>query len=149
MSTVFGCFFQATRALREILNMDTCVLAVKKRFPHLFLAVLFQISFSTQHTPEEVHAFWRECTREDKEPHEPKRCSIAVSPSLPQPRSQGKGSQHDPSFVLARRFAAYTMARLLARVDCLEQLAAFERGRGWELLISPEVHHLGLTLLAG
>uniref|UniRef100_A0A8B9EHG4 Uncharacterized protein n=1 Tax=Anser cygnoides TaxID=8845 RepID=A0A8B9EHG4_ANSCY len=109
----------ATRALREILNMDTCVLAVKKRFPHLFLAVLFQISFSTQHTPEEVHAFWRECTREDKEPHEPKR------------------------------FAAYTMARLLARVDCLEQLAAFERGRGWELLISPEVHHLGLTLLAG
>ncbi|XP_040416907.1 maestro heat-like repeat-containing protein family member 7 isoform X2 [Cygnus olor] len=113
------CSLAATRVLREILNMDTCVLAVKKHFPHLFLAVLFQISFSTQHTPEEVHAFWRECTCEDKEPHEPKR------------------------------FAAYTMARLLARVDCLEQLAAFERGSGWELLISPEVHHLGLTLLAG
>ncbi|NXK48041.1 MROH9 protein, partial [Chauna torquata] len=55
----------ATRALREILNADTCTQAVKKYFPQLFLAVLFQISFSTQHTPEEVYTFWRGCDQED------------------------------------------------------------------------------------
>lgn len=85
MSTVFGCFFQAIRALREILEMDTCKVAVKKRFPHLFLAVLFQVSFSTRHMPEDVQALWSKCTREDKQPHEYNRCSIAVFPSLPQP----------------------------------------------------------------
>lgn len=129
--------------------MDTCKVAVKKRFPHLFLAVLFQISFSTQDMPDDVQDFWEQCTREDEQRHEYNRCSIAVFPSLPQPRSQGKGSHYDPSFVLARRFAAYILAKLLIHVDCLEQLSAFERGKGWDILLSPHVHHLGLTLLAG
>lgn len=71
--------------------------------------------------------------------------SLPIPPTAP----QGKGSHYDPSFVLARRFAAYTLAKLLAHMNCLEQLAAFESGSGWELLISPEVHHFGLTLLAG
>uniref|UniRef100_A0A8C3D262 Maestro/Maestro-like HEAT-repeats domain-containing protein n=1 Tax=Cairina moschata TaxID=8855 RepID=A0A8C3D262_CAIMO len=118
-NNIVVCSLAAIRALREILEMDTCKVAVKKRFPHLFLAVLFQVSFSTRHMPEDVQALWSKCTREDKQPHE------------------------------YNRFAAYTLAKLLAHMNCLEQLAAFESGSGWELLISPEVHHFGLTLLAG
>uniref|UniRef100_A0A8C0A0T1 Uncharacterized protein n=1 Tax=Anas zonorhyncha TaxID=75864 RepID=A0A8C0A0T1_9AVES len=118
-NNVVVCSLAATRALQEILNMDTCKVAVKKRFPHLFLAVLFQISFSTQDMPDDVQDFWEQCTHEDKQRHE------------------------------YNRFAAYILAKLLIHVDCLEQLSAFERGKGWDILLSPHVHHLGLTLLAG
>ncbi|KFV89718.1 hypothetical protein N326_04509, partial [Eurypyga helias] len=51
----------ATMALQEILRLPRCIHRFLVHFPSLFLALLFQISFSTEQMTEEVDAFWREC----------------------------------------------------------------------------------------
>ncbi|KFW64855.1 hypothetical protein AS28_12868, partial [Pygoscelis adeliae] len=51
----------ATRALWEILRLPRRPRWLKVHFPRLFLALLFQIFFSTEQMPEEVDTFWRGC----------------------------------------------------------------------------------------
>ncbi|NXS45435.1 MROH7 protein, partial [Balaeniceps rex] len=50
----------AARTISEILLQSTCLQEVKVIFPQLFLALLFQVSFTTELTLQEVHIFWRE-----------------------------------------------------------------------------------------
>ena len=69
-------------------------------FPRFFLALLFQIFFSTEQMPEKVETFWRGCQQEGCLPTNPNRCSIPVLPALPWPRSWGLGSQRDLGFAL-------------------------------------------------
>ena len=82
-----GCLLQATRAISEILLQSTCPREVEAIFPRLFLALLFQVSFTTELTLQEVHIFWRE---HQQDLLTPVRCSIPVliSASHPEP-SQG------------------------------------------------------------
>ncbi|XP_064380956.1 maestro heat-like repeat-containing protein family member 7 [Dromaius novaehollandiae] len=50
----------ATRALNIILLQHTCKQEVKALFPRLYLALLFQVSFTLVHAPEDIPAFSRE-----------------------------------------------------------------------------------------
>ncbi|NXG81865.1 MROH1 protein, partial [Stercorarius parasiticus] len=50
----------ATRTINEILLQPTCLHEVDAIFPQLFLALLFQVSFTTELTLQEVHIFWKE-----------------------------------------------------------------------------------------
>ncbi|NXV12526.1 MROH5 protein, partial [Cepphus grylle] len=50
----------ATRTINEILLQPTCLREVDAIFPQLFLALLFQVSFTTELTPQEVQIFWKE-----------------------------------------------------------------------------------------
>ncbi|PKU35788.1 u3 small nucleolar rna-interacting protein 2 [Limosa lapponica baueri] len=50
----------ATRTISEILLHPTCLREVDAIFPRLFLALLFQVSFTTELMVQEVHIFWKE-----------------------------------------------------------------------------------------
>ncbi|NXX05054.1 MROH5 protein, partial [Larus smithsonianus] len=50
----------ATRTINEILLQPTCLREVDAIFPQLFLALLFQVSFTTELTLQEVQIFWKE-----------------------------------------------------------------------------------------
>ncbi|NXR04710.1 MROH7 protein, partial [Sagittarius serpentarius] len=50
----------AARTISEILLQSACLREVKAIFPQFFLALLFQASFTTELTLQEVHIFWRE-----------------------------------------------------------------------------------------
>ncbi|NWH52387.1 MROH5 protein, partial [Fregata magnificens] len=50
----------AARTISEILLQPTCLQEVEAIFPQLFLALLFQVSFTTELTLQEVHIFWKE-----------------------------------------------------------------------------------------
>ncbi|NXK50632.1 MROH7 protein, partial [Chauna torquata] len=49
----------AARPIHELLLLPTCLKEVKAIFPQLFLALLFQVSFITELTLQEVHIFWK------------------------------------------------------------------------------------------
>ncbi|NWZ93441.1 MROH9 protein, partial [Nesospiza acunhae] len=51
----------ATRALWEIIHLPQGPEMLILYFPHLFVALLFQVFSSTEHMPVEVHAFWKRC----------------------------------------------------------------------------------------
>ncbi|XP_040425168.1 uncharacterized protein LOC121075710 [Cygnus olor] len=59
-----GCFLQAARPLHEILLLPTSLEEAKAVFPQLFLALLFQVSFTTELTLQEVQVF-RQKHRQD------------------------------------------------------------------------------------
>ncbi|XP_071617355.1 maestro heat-like repeat-containing protein family member 7 [Heliangelus exortis] len=50
----------ATRTISEILLQEAALQEVKAIFPQLFLALLFQTSFTAELTLQEVNTFWRE-----------------------------------------------------------------------------------------
>ncbi|NXY67026.1 MROH5 protein, partial [Glareola pratincola] len=50
----------ATRTINEMLHQPTCLREVGAIFPQLFLALLFQVSFTTELTLREVPIFWKE-----------------------------------------------------------------------------------------
>ncbi|XP_052632027.1 maestro heat-like repeat-containing protein family member 6 [Harpia harpyja] len=50
----------AARTISEILLQSVCLWQVEAIFPQLFLALLFQVSFTTELTLQEVHIFWKE-----------------------------------------------------------------------------------------
>ncbi|KFP72634.1 hypothetical protein N310_05651, partial [Acanthisitta chloris] len=54
----------ATRALWEIIHLPCCPKALKTYFPHLFMALLFQVFSSTDHMPVEIGIFWKGCQQE-------------------------------------------------------------------------------------
>ncbi|NXL44764.1 MROH5 protein, partial [Podilymbus podiceps] len=49
----------ATRMINEILQQPVCLQQVEAIFPQLFLALIFQVSFTTELMLQEVHIFWR------------------------------------------------------------------------------------------
>ncbi|NXE59843.1 MROH9 protein, partial [Calcarius ornatus] len=51
----------ATRALWEIIHLPQGPDMLILYFPHLFVALLFQVFSSTEHMPVEVNAFWKRC----------------------------------------------------------------------------------------
>ncbi|OXB66769.1 hypothetical protein ASZ78_003014 [Callipepla squamata] len=55
-----GCFLQAARHLSEIFQLPLALKEAETIFPQLFLALLCQVSFSTQLTLQEVKIFWKE-----------------------------------------------------------------------------------------
>ncbi|NWR67102.1 MROH5 protein, partial [Bucorvus abyssinicus] len=50
----------AARAVSEIHLPSTCPWEVEKLFPQLFVALLLQVSFTTELTQQEVHTFWQQ-----------------------------------------------------------------------------------------
>ncbi|KAM6059104.1 maestro heat-like repeat-containing protein family member 7 isoform 2-T2 [Theristicus caerulescens] len=50
----------ASMTTGKILLQPTCLQQVEAIFPQLFLALLFQVSFTTELTLQEVHIFWKE-----------------------------------------------------------------------------------------
>ncbi|NXK20111.1 MROH5 protein, partial [Arenaria interpres] len=50
----------ATKTISEILLHPTCLREVDAIFPQLFLALLFQVSFTTELMVQEVQIFWKE-----------------------------------------------------------------------------------------
>lgn len=64
-----------------------CQEEVQAIFPQLFLALLFQVSFTTELRPDEVLMWWRK-----HHPHlSPVRYSIPVLSALTATQSQGRG----------------------------------------------------------
>ncbi|XP_039411509.1 uncharacterized protein LOC109145755 isoform X2 [Corvus cornix cornix] len=87
-------------------------------FPRLFAHLLFQVYFSTLHTPEEVNTFWKGCQEEH---------GLATNPS---------------------RFAVRTLKALLCLLQCEHVVMAMERKRGWDTLLCADTHHYAVGLLA-
>ncbi|XP_075611896.1 maestro heat-like repeat-containing protein family member 7 [Balearica regulorum gibbericeps] len=87
-------------------------------FPYLFLALLFQIFFSTEQIPEEVNTFWRQCQEEGCLPTNP------------------------------NRFAVLTVKALFCRIDYENVVVEVERKRGWDTLLNAETQHCAMGLLA-
>ncbi|XP_050195822.1 maestro heat-like repeat-containing protein family member 6 [Myiozetetes cayanensis] len=108
----------ATVALWKILQMLVCTRAVKTCFPKLFVHLLFQVFFSTEHMLEEVDTFWRECQKQGSLPTKP------------------------------NSFAVLTIKALLRRLRCETVLMAMERKRGWDTLLNADTHHYAVGLLA-
>ncbi|XP_068779223.1 maestro heat-like repeat-containing protein family member 7 [Struthio camelus] len=108
----------ASRALHKILWQPTCMQEVKAFFPQLFLALLYQISFTAAFAPQDVHIFWRECQWDQSSP-----TSLA-------------------------RSAAQAMRDLLCCAGCERQMLVFEEKGSWDLLLSAETHPRGVGLLA-
>ncbi|XP_027487755.1 maestro heat-like repeat-containing protein family member 1, partial [Corapipo altera] len=86
--------------------------------PCLLLALLYQVSMSTEQMPEEVSTFWRGC----QEQH-----------GLP---------THPNSFVVQ------TIQALLWQLQWDQELVSVERKRGWDALLSADTHHYAVGLLA-
>ncbi|XP_050191540.1 maestro heat-like repeat-containing protein family member 7 [Myiozetetes cayanensis] len=108
----------ATLALRFIIQEPKCQDAVFNYTPHLLVALLIQISMSTEQMPEEVNAFWRGCQEEHGLPTNP------------------------------NRFAVQTLKALLCRLHWENEVVAIERKRGWETLLYSDTHHYAVGLLA-
>lgn len=83
-----GCLLQAARTIYELLQQSLCPMEVMLLFPQLFLALLFQVSFTTELMNKEVLIFWKE-NQEDQ--FTPIRCSIPVLSSLLATWSQARG----------------------------------------------------------
>ncbi|KFP07975.1 Maestro heat-like repeat-containing protein family member 7, partial [Calypte anna] len=58
----------ATRTISEILLQEAALQEVKAIFPQLFLALLFQTSFTAELTLQEVNTFWREHAQDQLTP---------------------------------------------------------------------------------
>ena len=93
------CFWQATRALHEILQQSSYLQEVEAFFHQLFLVLLFQISFTTELSPEEAE-IWRECQGEESALSSAVRCCTAAPPSLLWAWEQGQGCRCDLGFAL-------------------------------------------------
>ncbi|XP_027766440.1 maestro heat-like repeat-containing protein family member 7 [Empidonax traillii] len=108
----------ATLALRLIIQEPKCQDAVFNYVPHLLVALLIQISMSTDQMPEEVNAFWRGCQEEHGLPANP------------------------------NRFAVQTLKALLCRLQWENEVVAIEQKCGWETLLCSDTHHYAVGLLA-
>ncbi|XP_071666853.1 maestro heat-like repeat-containing protein family member 6 [Patagioenas fasciata] len=108
----------ATRVLWEILRMPMYPRGLKVNFPRLLLALLFQVSYSTEQMSDEVDTFWRECQEEG---------GLPTSPS---------------------RFIVLTVKALLCRLGYRLVAFEVERRHGWDMLLHAETHHCAMGLLA-
>ncbi|CAN8220577.1 unnamed protein product [Coccothraustes coccothraustes] len=108
----------ATRALWEIIHLPECPEMLILYFPHLFVALLFQVFSSTEQMPVEVNAFWRQCQQKHFLPKNP------------------------------NRFALMTMKALLCELQYNDVVSEVERECGWDTLLSTDNHHHSVGLLA-
>ncbi|XP_051628073.1 maestro heat-like repeat-containing protein family member 6 isoform X12 [Manacus candei] len=108
----------ATLALWQMVQELQCQDALFVYAPRLLLALLCQVSMSTEQMPQEVSTFWRGC----QELH-----------GLP---------THPNSFVVQ------TIRALLCRLQWDQELVSVERKRGWDALLSADTHHYAVGLLA-
>ncbi|XP_017675804.1 PREDICTED: maestro heat-like repeat-containing protein family member 6 isoform X2 [Lepidothrix coronata] len=108
----------ATLALWLMVQEPQCQDALLVHAPRLLVALLCQVSMSTEQMPEEVSTFWRGC----QEQH-----------GLP---------THPNSFVVQ------TIQALLWRLQWDQELVSVERKRGWDALLSADTHHYAVGLLA-
>ncbi|XP_051628112.1 maestro heat-like repeat-containing protein family member 6 isoform X6 [Manacus candei] len=108
----------ATLALWLMVQELQCQDALFVYAPRLLLALLCQVSMSTEQMPQEVSTFWRGC----QELH-----------GLP---------AHPNSFVVQ------TIRALLCRLQWDQELVSVERKRGWDALLSADTHHYAVGLLA-
>ncbi|XP_061869837.1 maestro heat-like repeat-containing protein family member 6 [Colius striatus] len=108
----------ATRALQEILQMPEHLPGLRVHFPHFFLALLFQMLFTTEELPEEVDAFWQRVQQEGRLPSTPSRLAME------------------------------TLKELLSYVGLEDEMREFERKHGWEALLNPETQLSAMGLLA-
>ncbi|XP_039237589.1 uncharacterized protein LOC120323328 [Pipra filicauda] len=108
----------ATLALWLMVQEPQCQDALFVYAPRLLLALLCQVSLSTEQMPQEVSTFWRGC----QEQH-----------GLP---------THPNSFVVQ------TIRALLCRLQWDQELVSVERKRGWDALLSADTHHYAVGLLA-
>ncbi|XP_051628089.1 maestro heat-like repeat-containing protein family member 6 isoform X2 [Manacus candei] len=108
----------ATLALWLMVQELQCQDALFVYAPRLLLALLCQVSMSTEQMPQEVSTFWRGC----QELH-----------GLP---------THPNSFVVQ------TIRALLCRLQWDQELVSVERKRGWDALLSADTHHYAVGLLA-
>ncbi|XP_027755846.1 maestro heat-like repeat-containing protein family member 7 [Empidonax traillii] len=115
---LYVALLQATLALRLIIQEPKCQDAVFNYVPHLLVALLIQISMSTDQMPEEVNAFWRGCQEEHGLPANP------------------------------NRFAVQTLKALLCCLHWENEVVAIERKRGWETLLYSDTHYYAVGLLA-
>ncbi|XP_027580174.2 maestro heat-like repeat-containing protein family member 1 [Pipra filicauda] len=108
----------ATLALWLMVQEPQCQDALFDYAPRLLLALLCQVSMSTEQMPQDVSTFWRGC----QEQH-----------GLP---------THPNSFVVQ------TIRALLCRLQWDQELVSVERKRGWDALLSADTHHYAVGLLA-
>ncbi|XP_027591028.2 maestro heat-like repeat-containing protein family member 6 [Pipra filicauda] len=108
----------ATLALWLMVQEPQCQDALLVHALRLLVALLCQVSMSTEQMPEEVSTFWRGC----QEQH-----------GLP---------THPNSFVVQ------TIQALLWRLQWDQELVSVERKRGWDALLSADTHHYAVGLLA-
>ncbi|XP_027766145.1 maestro heat-like repeat family member 5, partial [Empidonax traillii] len=109
----------ATLALWLILQEPECQDAVMDCVPHLLVALLFQVSMSTEQVPEEVNTFWRGCQEQHRLPSDP------------------------------NRFLVQTIKALLCRLQWVNEVVSLERKRGWDTLLCAGTQHYAVGLLAG
>ncbi|XP_050195828.1 uncharacterized protein LOC126652763 [Myiozetetes cayanensis] len=112
------CALAVTVALWKILQMLVCSRAVRTCFPQLFVHLLFQVFFSTEHMLKEVDTFWRECRKQGRLPANP------------------------------NRLAVLTIKALLSCLQCETVLMAMECKHGWDTLLHTDTHHYAVGLLA-
>ncbi|XP_027605207.2 maestro heat-like repeat-containing protein family member 6 [Pipra filicauda] len=108
----------ATRVIWEILQILQRPEPLKKYSPRLLVDLLFQISISTEQTPEEVDTLWRECQKQNNLPTN------------------------------SKRFAVLTMKALLCHIECEDVVLSMEQKHGWDTLLRADTHHYAVGLLA-
>ncbi|XP_027564308.1 uncharacterized protein LOC113981219, partial [Neopelma chrysocephalum] len=72
----------ATLALWPIIREPKCQDAVMNCVPRLLVALLFQVSMSTEQVPEEVNTFWRGCLEQRRLPTQPNRFLVQTIKAL-------------------------------------------------------------------
>ncbi|XP_027559877.1 maestro heat-like repeat-containing protein family member 6 isoform X2 [Neopelma chrysocephalum] len=108
----------ATLALWLMVQEPQCQDALLVHAPRLLLALLCQVSMSTEQMPQEVSTFWR---------------GVQEQHGLPtQPNS----------------FVVQTIQALLWRLQWDQELVSVECKRGWDALLSADTHHYAVGLLA-
>ncbi|XP_039926351.1 maestro heat-like repeat-containing protein family member 6 [Hirundo rustica] len=102
-----------------IVQVPECHEAMILYSSRLFVALLFHVVITTQHTPsEEGVDFWRACREEHRVPSNP------------------------------NRFAVQTMKSLLFQLRCDNEVMAMERKHGWDGLLCAQTQHYTMGLLA-
>ncbi|XP_027518326.1 uncharacterized protein LOC113956228 [Corapipo altera] len=108
----------ATLALWLIIQEPKCQDALMNYVPHLLMALLFQVSMSTEQVPEEVNTFWRGCLEQHHLPTQP------------------------------NRFLVQTIKALLCRLQWDNEVVSVERKCGWDTLLCADTQHYAVGLLA-
>ncbi|XP_064516143.1 maestro heat-like repeat-containing protein family member 6 [Pseudopipra pipra] len=108
----------ATLALWLIIQEPKCQDAVMNYIPRLLVALLFQVSMSTEQVPEEVNSFWRGCLEQHRLPTQP------------------------------NRFLVQTIKALLCRLQWDNEVVSVERRCGWDTLLCADTQHYAVGLLA-
>ncbi|XP_067387535.1 maestro heat-like repeat-containing protein family member 7 [Emydura macquarii macquarii] len=109
----------ATRALYEILLEPACRREVQELYPQLYIALLFQITYTVEPSVQDIAYYWRVCSQQDT-----------------------------PTPLSPVRSAVKAMKALLRCAGYGDQVTFIQKQGGWDMLISTDTHHKGVCLLA-